>query len=468
MRLLLAILSLPFFATSVFAVNDPLHSNSPNPEAIDEALRSEAKVVNAAWWGFDKTDSTEAIQAAIDSKARRVVIPYVGDPWIIRPIQLAGDQEIEFEPGVLILAKEGEFLGGGDSCFRGTDIKNLRITGYGATLRMRKLDYMKPPYQKAEWRMGISINGSENISIEGLRIESSGGDGIYLGETSQRHYCKDVIIRDVVCHDNHRQGMSVIGAENLLVENCTFSNTWGTAPAAGVDLEPDGPKERLVNCVFRNCQFLNNQGHELLVYPKNLGPESPPISIVFENCLMKSGAPEGRIPEEVENPSGYGWAGISLGAMKTAGPTGTIEFIDCTVDGSGKESVKIYDKDPDNVRITFTNCNFKSPWLVHHPDYSAYRVPILFEIRRPHLSERIGGVEFIDCEVFDTIPRPVVYLENAHNENSLENVSGNLTVISPHEPQIRIGRNPVEVDLRVVQGKLEVEKTERKPDADAE
>ncbi len=468
MRLLIIALVCILFSPLAHSANDPLHSNAPNPKAIETALQSEEKEVNAAWWGFDKEDSTDAIQSAIDSGAKKVVIPYVGDPWIIRPITLAGDQEIYFEPGVMTLAKKGEFLGGGDSSFRGTNIKNLMISGYGATIKMRKLDYMKPPYKKAEWRMGISINGSENILIEGLRIESSGGDGIYIGETGQLHYCKDVTIRDVVCHDNHRQGMSVIGAENLLVENCTFSNTWGTAPGAGVDLEPDGPQERLVNCVFRDCKFLNNEGHELLVYPKNLGSESPPISITFENCLMKTDAHNGGVPEEVEKPQGYGWAGICLGAMKTEGVKGTIEFINCTVDGSGKESVKVFDKDPDNVQITFTNCNFSNPWLVHHPDYAAYRVPILFEVRRPALSERIGGVDFIDCEVLDSVYRPVVYVENPHNENSLEKVSGHLTVISPHEPRIRTGLNPIDVKLEVTQANWDIEEVEHKPNADAE
>lgn len=448
--------------------SDLLRSNAPNPEAVEAALASPDAVVNAAWWGFDKEDSTEAIQSAISSGARKVIVPYVGAPWIIRPITLAGDQEILFEPGVVILAKEGEFLGKGDSCFRATNLKNIKITGYGAVIRMRKLDYMKPPYEKAEWRMGLSFNGTENIEVLGLRIESTGGDGIYIGTTGQMEYCKNVVIRDVVCHDNHRQGMSVIGADNLLVENCVFSNTWGTAPSAGVDLEPDSPTQRLVDCVFRNCIFENNQGHEVLVYPKNLDETAPPISIRFENCLMRTRAADGGVPAEVEKPSSYGWAGISIGAVQKTGPDGLIEFIDCTVDGSGKESVKVFDKDPDKVKIRFVNCNFKNPWQVAHPDYAAYRVPILFEIRRPKLTERVGWVEFIDCEVFDEVFRPVVYLENAHNDNSVERVSGKLTVISPHEPVLRMGRNPVEVDLAVEHADWTREKVDRKPDADAE
>jgi hypothetical protein len=48
-------------------------------------------------------------------------------------------------------------------------------------------------------------------------------------------------IVDCVFDRNYRQGMSVIAAVNLTVERTIFSNTAGTAPAAGVDLEPDCP-----------------------------------------------------------------------------------------------------------------------------------------------------------------------------------------------------------------------------------
>ena len=44
---------------------------------------------------------------------------------------------------------------------------------------------------------------------------------------------RDIVIRDVVADQNHRQGISVISAVGLLVENSTFSGTNGTAPMAG-------------------------------------------------------------------------------------------------------------------------------------------------------------------------------------------------------------------------------------------
>eukprot|EP01046_Picozoa_sp_COSAG06_P007241 COSAG06_NODE_351_length_16930_cov_7.238904_8_plen_133_part_00 len=50
-------------------------------------------------------------------------------------------------------------------------------------------------------------------------------------------YCRDVLINRVVCDRNTRQGMSVIGAVNLMVRDSEFSGTNGSAPMAGIDFE---------------------------------------------------------------------------------------------------------------------------------------------------------------------------------------------------------------------------------------
>jgi polygalacturonase len=149
--------------------------NVPSGQAIAEVASGKRATANAAWWGFSKTDSTAALQAAIDSGAKTVLVPFMGDAWIVRPIKLRGNLELVFEPGVLVLAKRGEFQGGGDSLFTAVDVENLTIRGYGATLRMWKSDYQKPPYKKAEWRMGIAIRGCRNVLIEGVRVESKIG-----------------------------------------------------------------------------------------------------------------------------------------------------------------------------------------------------------------------------------------------------------------------------------------------------
>ena len=55
--------------------------------------------------------------------------------------------------------------------------------------------------------------------------------------------------------------MSVIATSDLLVERSEFSRTWGAAPSAGIDLEPDGPTQPLVNITIRHCDFNDNDGN---------------------------------------------------------------------------------------------------------------------------------------------------------------------------------------------------------------
>ena len=116
--------------------------NAANPQAVAEVAAGTRTEANAAWWGFDEEDATEALQAAVNSGAKKVIVPSMGKDWIVRPIQLAGDQELVLEHGVVITAKRGEYRGKGDSVFRAQDVANLTIRGKGATVRMHKRDYI--------------------------------------------------------------------------------------------------------------------------------------------------------------------------------------------------------------------------------------------------------------------------------------------------------------------------------------
>src|SRR5690242_15916555 len=82
-----------------------------DPQAVQEVASGTRSEANAAWWGFNEEDSTDALQAAIHSGAKRVIIPNMAKDWIVRPITLVGDQEIDIERGATIVAKRGEFRG---------------------------------------------------------------------------------------------------------------------------------------------------------------------------------------------------------------------------------------------------------------------------------------------------------------------------------------------------------------------
>jgi hypothetical protein len=258
-----------------------LEANYESPKLRDH--------VSADSWGFDDQNATSAIQSAIDSGSPTVVIPYVGKPYYVDPIVLTGNQTLILEDGVVIAAREGSFRGGGDCLFSAENQENIAIIGYGAVIEMRKDDYQKKPYQKAEWRHAIFLAGCSDVLIEGVTIRSSGGDGIYIGRgrgKGKKTNCENIVVKNVLLDDHHRQGISVISARNLLIENVQIYNTSGTLPRSGIDFEPNRRDEILENCIVRGCEIAGNRGPGILFSLQNLHSESHPVSISVEDCTL--------------------------------------------------------------------------------------------------------------------------------------------------------------------------------------
>ncbi len=347
--------------------------------AVADGTVTEAK---ASWWGFDPEDSTASLQAAINSGVPKLIVDEVGGPWIVTPISLASDQEILFEEGVEVLAKRGEFKSRNASLFSASNKENITLSGYGATWRMWREDYDNPDlYEKAEWRMCLAIGGCTNVKVLGLTLTESGGDGIYLGAGATTN--KDILIKDVVCDRNYRQGISVITAENLLIEGCTLSNTDGTNPRAGIDFEPNHPEERLVNCVMRDCVIEGNAGSGITMYLRPMNATSEDISLRFENCRCTGNRDSAR----------FSLAGTTDGA-----PDGLVEFVDCLFEDSTGVGIGV-SKPASRSRVRFVNCSVINP-AADAPTVT----PIVLTSNRT-ANVPAGGVEFVDCVIQDTVER---------------------------------------------------------------
>lgn len=313
-----------------------------NEKQLALVLSGKITEANASWWGFDPEDSTNSLQAAINSGVNTLRIDRMISPWVCRPLHLASDQTILFEEGVELVAKKGEFKGTADSLLSAIKVKNvtLRGLGSGATLRMNKADYHTEAYKKAEWRHGLCLKSAELIRVENLSILSTGGDGIYLGVAQRGLPCKDIFIKKVICDDNNRQGISVISAVNLTIEDTILRNTKGTAPESGIDFEPNLADEALVNCVMRNCVCENNAGDGYQFYLPNLTKKSEPATILLENCISR------------EN----GRAGFTLTVGNGPEETliGTMILRDCLFENDAKGFI-IRSKSQDGLELAFEN-----------------------------------------------------------------------------------------------------------------
>jgi len=386
--------------------------------AIEEVLRGKRTTANAAWWGFDASDSTQAVQSAINSGAAKVVVPYVGQPWIVRPLHLASDQEIIFEPGVVLWAKAGEFHGPYDCLLSGKEVKNVTLRGYNAVLRMRKADYVGPGYPKAEWRHTLELKGAKNVKVFGLTLESSGGDGIFVGSTwdERRVPCEAILIRDCVSRDHHRQGISVISVAGLRIENCLLQGTRGTAPQSGIDIEPDHSRERLSDIEMTNCTIEGNAGGGIMVNLTRLDNASTKVSIRVIDCLVRSS----------------GGSGLCLLLHGDARPTGAIEFLNCTFENTDYAGAHCVWNVDSPMKIQLTNCRW------YNVARRASEGPIHLELHGA--GSTAGAIRFADCSIFDDQLRPILRLIAPETTALQEVVRGEISVFSERatnaDPQV--------------------------------
>ena len=228
--------------------------------------------VRVSDFGFDKDDSTRFVKAAFESGAGRIVFDKRPEgPWHVTPLRMRSRRDIEivFEDGAQLCAKRGAFRGIFDALLTFDCCTNVLLRGAGC-IRMWKEDYLKPTYKKSEWRHALSLLSCKGVTVEDLEITDSGGDGVYISYvgTTRRPgvsgHCEDVVLRNVKCLRNCRQGVSVIAVKGFLAEGCDFSDTAGTLPEAGIDFEPNKPEDMISGCVVRNCRFERNRGSGVL------------------------------------------------------------------------------------------------------------------------------------------------------------------------------------------------------------
>jgi polygalacturonase len=433
--------------TSLLVVTSA-HGDTPrysrNPDAIAEIQSGRRTVADAAWWGFDEEDATDALQAAIHSGAKKVIVPNMTRDWFVRPIQLAGNQELVLEAGVVITAKRGAYRGRGDSVFTARNVSDLTIRGYGATVRMQKEDYIVGKvlldlgwnrwygqYEKAEWRMTLSLRGCTNVQVLGLTLTDSGGDGIYVAGTGQQGFSKDVHIRDVVCDNHYRQGISVISAVGLTVENSVFRNTWGTPPSAGVDLEPDKNINKLQNILFRNCRFEDNYGDGIKVHLARLTDASDDVSIRFDHCRVTSRR----------------GTGICVTKIRARGAHGLIEFRDCVVENTVGYGIKVQDKSAERARVKFVDCMVRN--AANDRDFNGAWSPVWLHMYRPQPTGDYGGIDFVNCDIEDDHDRPPIAVTKDDPAGVLHDITGTLAVRNPHGVRMNLGEPENGVTLRV-------------------
>ncbi len=241
--------------------------------------------VKASTFGYNSSNATAAIKAAINSSHSVIIVDRQSSDWIVEPLTFKNlrNKTIYFEPGVVLRAKSGAFPNTSHRLFQLIDCDNIEVLGYDATFRMNK-----PEYQDGQQRHAFAIVRSSNITVKGLTLRDSGGDGIYLSRFNPGEYNRNILIEDIAAINNARQGMSVISVDGLTIRNSTFTGTTGESPGAGIDFEPDFIQDRMTNIVVENCSFTNNWGPGILFALTYTASSTVPIDVTFRNVYLSN------------------------------------------------------------------------------------------------------------------------------------------------------------------------------------
>lgn len=370
-------------------------------------------VLSASWFGTKGdgvTENTAAFQAALDAAAGKTLyIPKQHGPFYLTgQLFVASNTTIELENGTIIqavdtLSRTAPY----ERLLRLKMVENVVIRGNGATLRMNKA-----AYTSGEQAHCVDISGSRDVVIENLNCNDSGGDGFYVGvyEVTAGHGpCRDIILRDCSADNNRRQGLSVISVDGLLVENCRFTNTNGTAPESGVDLEPNGQSEPLRRIRFMNCLAKGNAGSGFLTALLKPTRLSPLIDVTFEGCTTRGNL--------------YGFVINSAGEGAKA-PQGEIRMIGCTAEEAQSAGFWDIANSSDSLRRTYIRCRAINCQTTMAPDsidgFSASFV-VTCATSKPRVS--IGNVEMIDCQSVETRATPLVKHGFALKKRSAQKIS---------------------------------------------
>lgn len=187
------------------------------------------------WGGADNTgvkDSTKNIQFVMDNFSRI----YFDGEYLTRQIDFKDNRIIEMSPRTVIYGNEG--FGLNERLFNIDAVSNVTIYGNNS-----KLDLIKgkrtydTDWEKAhgEYMHNVFINSANNVEVYDLNSYNSGGDGFVLAHGGN----KNIKLIGCVSDGNRRQGLSIINGVNVWVDKCIFRNTKGTAPRAGIDIEPN-------------------------------------------------------------------------------------------------------------------------------------------------------------------------------------------------------------------------------------
>lgn len=212
--------------------------------------------------GNGTTDDTAAIQSALDASNTKG-IPYVRFPSgtykisatstdnnFYTALNLYSGQHLIFDQAILQLtANSYDFY----AIINIHNINNVELSGNLTIIGDRE----SHTGTTGESGHGIRIVNSHNVHVSDADIRYTWGDGVCVGGNgTMAEISQNVTLERIRTYKCSRNGLSIIEADGVVVQDCDFTYTDRTAPQYGIDVEPN--LGTATNITIENVRMLNN------------------------------------------------------------------------------------------------------------------------------------------------------------------------------------------------------------------
>lgn len=232
------------------------------------------------------------------------------------------------------------------SVFYCKDVRNITFKGGGKIIG----DVEEHSGELGQWGHGIALRGSSNVYIENLHINNFWGDGISV-DSSVNSRSSNVRIKDVILQNNRRQGISLEGVINILVDNCLIEGTGSIKynnPGAAIDVEPWRAGEIAEDVIIRNCIEKNNKRGFICNGRVN--------NIHFYNCISHSDLTSNWIEREAGKKREVSYHNCIIKSKFTVGGD-TINIYNCKVGCIELYDVSYFNLIDSDIDVSYLNSN---------------------------------------------------------------------------------------------------------------
>lgn len=213
--------------------------------------------------GNGVTDDTAAINAAITAlgpSGGTLCLPagtYLIDPDpLTGMVRLASNLDLVLSRGAVLKAKPNALQA--YVIVSVANVHDVSITGFGVI----QGDRATHTGTLGEWGHGIAILSSGPVIVRDVTVTDCWGDGIYISDNGNPSlYSHDVSIEGITSTNNRRNNLSAVNWSDGRIVHSLFTWAHGTAPSAGIDLEPNVSTQQIRGISFLGNDLYGNQGH---------------------------------------------------------------------------------------------------------------------------------------------------------------------------------------------------------------